>query len=252
VIAARPEGASTGTDGIGLFLVPRVAADGRANGLSFRRLKDKLGTRSLPTAEIEFQKATGYAIGEPAEGFKTLMNYVINASRVHNAVNACGFVHRAFMEARNYARQREAFGGTLLSYPMIGETLATLLERLWRHRLLTFRLVALLDEHGLAPGDPEQAMWQRFLLNLAKYRTASTLTRSMREAILVFGANGIVEDFTILPRLLRDSLIIETWEGAPNTLCLQIVRDAVRSNLLERFRAEMESLLERWPPDFSR
>src|SRR6185503_12881782 len=112
VIAARPEGASSGTDGIGLFLVPRALADGTPNGLSFRRLKDKLGTRSLPTAEIEFQGATSFAIGEPAEGFKTLMSYVINASRVHNAVNACGFAHRAFLEARNYARQREAFGGT--------------------------------------------------------------------------------------------------------------------------------------------
>ena len=250
VIAARPEGASAGTDGIGLFLVPRVLMDGSPNGLSFRRLKDKLGTRSLPTAEIEFQGATGYAIGEPGEGFKTLMNYVINASRIHNAINSCGFVHRAFLEARNYARQREAFGGTLISYPLIKETLVTLLERLWRHRLLTFRLVALVDEHGLAPRNPEQAMWLRFLLNLAKYRTASTLARSIREAILVFGANGIVEDFTILPRLLRDALIIETWEGAPNTLCLQIVRDAGRSNLLERFTSEIESLLERWPRDF--
>jgi alkylation response protein AidB-like acyl-CoA dehydrogenase len=250
VIAARPEGAPAGTDGIGLFLVPRVIVDGSPNGLSFRRLKDKLGTRSLPTAEIDFQGATGYAIGEPSEGFKTLMTYVINASRIHNAVNACGFVHRAFLEARNYARQREAFGGTLISYPLIRETLVTLLERLWRYRLLTFKLVALVDEHGLAPANPDQAMWQRFLLNLAKYRTASTLARSIREAILVFGANGIVEDFTILPRLLRDALIIETWEGAPNTLCLQIMRDAGRSNLLERFVAEIESLLERWPRDF--
>jgi acyl-CoA dehydrogenase len=250
VVAARPEGSSPGTHGVALFLVPRVLPDGRVNKLSYRRLKDKLGTRSLPTAEIEFRGATGYAIGDPADGFKSLMNYVINASRVHNAVNACGFVHRAFLEARNYARQREAFGGTLISYPLIQESLATLLERLARHRLLTFRLVALIDEHGLAPEDPQQAMWQRFLLNLAKYRTASTLAQSIREAMLVLGGNGIVEDFTILPRLLRDALIIETWEGSPNTLCLQIMRDAARSNLLERFRAEIGDLLERWPNGF--
>jgi hypothetical protein len=235
---------------VALFLVPRVLPDGSLNKLSYRRLKDKLGTRSLPTAEIEFKEATGYAIGDPADGFKSLMNYVINASRIHNAVNSCGFVHRAFLEARNYARQRAAFGGPLISYPLIRETLVTLLERLARHRLLTFRLVALIDEHGLAPEDPRQAMWQRFLLNLAKYRTASTLAQSIREAMLVLGGNGIVEDFTILPRLLRDSLIIETWEGSPNTLCLQIMRDAARSDLLERFRAEIGDLLERWQPGF--
>src|SRR5262249_59522049 len=116
---------------------------------------------------------------------KNLMNYVINVSRVHNAANACGFLHRAFIEARNYARQRVAFGMTLVSYPMIRETLVTMLETLWRSRLLTFRMVALLDKYGLVPEDDGQAMWQRFLINLAKYRTASSLTNQLKEAILI-------------------------------------------------------------------
>jgi alkylation response protein AidB-like acyl-CoA dehydrogenase len=250
LVAARPEGGPPGTRGVAVFLVPRVLADGRLNRLSFRRLKEKLGTRSLPTAEIDFEGATGYAIGDTAEGFKTLMSYVINASRVHNAVNSCGFLHRAFLEARNYARQREAFGGALVSYPMIQETLVSLLEQLWRKRLLTFRLVSLIDKNGLAPEDAEQAMWQRFLINLAKYRTAFELTGSIREAIIVFGANGVIEDFTVLPRLLRDALIIETWEGPHNTLCLQIMRDAARSGLLQRWQSEISLALETWPKEF--
>jgi len=250
LVAARPEGRPEGTSGLAVFLVPRVLPDGALNALSYRRLKDKLGTRSLPTAEIDFNGATGYAIGDPAEGFKTLMNYVINASRIHNAVNSCGILHRAFLEARNYARQREAFGGALVDYPLVQESLVSLLERLWRHRLLTFRMVALVDHHTIAPSDTEQAMWQRFLINLAKYRTCATLAESVREAILVLGANGIVEDFSILPRLLRDTLIIETWEGTHNTLCLQILRDAGRSNLVARWRAEVSDALERWPRNF--
>ena len=250
LVAARPSGARAGTSGVAIFLVPRVLLDGQVNRISFRRLKDKLGTQSLPTAEIDFEGATAYAIGDTSEGFKTLMNYVIDTSRIHNAANACGFLHRAFLEARNYARQREAFGRAIISYPLIQETLVGLLERLWRRRVLTFRLVALVDQFGLVPEDASQAMWQRFLVNLAKYRTAVDLTNSVREAIQVFGGNGIVEDFTVLPRLLRDSMIIETWEGAHNTLCLQIVRDAARSDLLERWRSEMGAALERWPADF--
>jgi acyl-CoA dehydrogenase len=224
--------------------------DGQLNKISFKRLKDKLGTQSLPTAEMDFNQATGWAIGEPADGFKTLMNYVIDVSRIHNAANACGILHRAFLEARNYAGQREAFGQAIIQYPLIQETLVRLLEKLWRYRLLTFKLVALVDMHGIVAEDPSQAMWQRFLVNLAKYRTAVTLTDSVREAVLVFGGNGICEDFTVLPRLLRDSMIIETWEGAHNTLCLQIVRDAGRSDLLDRWRSEVGDALERWPADF--
>ncbi len=232
-----------------LFFVPRVLPDGRLNSLSYRRLKDKLGTRSLPTAEMDFNEATAYAIGDPSEGFKTLMNYVINASRMHNAVNACGFLRRAFIEARNYARQRQAFGQPIVNYPLIQETLISLLERLLRQRLLTFKLIALVDRNGMAPEDPAQAMWQRFLTNLAKYRTASTLTASIHDAIMVLGGNGIVEDFSVLPRLLRDAMIIETWEGAHNTLCLQIARDLGKSNLLEKWRAEVNAILSKWPRD---
>ncbi|MFY9608343.1 MAG: acyl-CoA dehydrogenase family protein [Blastocatellia bacterium] len=250
LVAARPAGARSGTSGVAIFLVPRVLPDGQVNKISFKRLKDKLGTQSLPTAEIDFEGATAFAIGSTEEGFKTLMNYVIDTSRIHNAANACGFLHRAFLEARNYARQREAFGRPITSYPLIQETLAGLLEKLWRSRVLTFRLVALVDQFGLVPEDASQTMWQRFLVNLAKYRTAIDLTSWVREAILVFGGNGIVEDFTVLPRLLRDSMIIETWEGAHNTLCLQIVRDASRSDLIARWRSEMTTALERWPRDF--
>jgi alkylation response protein AidB-like acyl-CoA dehydrogenase len=250
LVAARVAGASPGTRGIGIFFVPRLLPDGRLNGLSFIRLKNKLGTQSLPTAEIEFNQATGFAIGDPADGFKTLMNYVVNVSRVHNAANACGFLHRAFLEARNYARQRVAFGHPLASYPMIRETLITMLETLWRNRLLTFKTVALLDQNGLIPEDEGQAMWQRFLINLAKYRTASTLTYQLKEAVLICGANGIVEDFSVLPRLMRDSMVIETWEGPHNTLCLQIVRDAMRSDLLDRWHAEVARALDHWPKWF--
>jgi alkylation response protein AidB-like acyl-CoA dehydrogenase len=250
LVAARPAGAPAGTAGVAIFLVPRLLPDGKLNHISFRRLKNKLGTQSLPTAEMDFNEATGYVIGEAREGFRLLMSHVINVSRLHNAANACGFLRRAFLEARNYARQRRAFGGALIDYPMIQETLLGMLEKLWRYRLLTFRLAAMIDEHGFVPEDAEQAMWQRFLINLAKYRTGATLTGSIHDAIMVLGGNGIVEDFTILPRLLRDAMIIETWEGPHNTLCLQIMRDAAKSNVVERWRAEISRVLELWPKDF--
>jgi hypothetical protein len=116
--------------------------------------------------------------------------------------------------------------------------------------MLTFKLVSIIDQHGLSPNDRSQSMWQRFVINLAKYRSASTLTASVHDAIMVLGANGIVEDFTILPRLLRDSMIIETWEGTHNTLCLQIVRDAAKSDLLDRWRSEIGVTLGEWPAEF--
>jgi hypothetical protein len=221
-VAARPAGAPDGTRGVGLFFVPRLLPDGTLNHLRFRRLKDKLGTRSLPTAEIDFEGSLAFSIGHPREGFKSLMGYVINTSRLHNAANALGFMHRAFLEARNYARQRVVF----------------------------FRLVALIDANGLVPESSDQRMWQRCLINMAKYRTAVGLTAYIRDALLLLGGNGAVEDFTVLPRLLRDALVLETWEGPHNTLALQLVRDIKRADFAVRWQEEIMEVMARWPDDF--
>ncbi len=248
VVGARAKGAPTGTEGVSIFLVPRVLPDGRLNAVRFRRLKDKLGTRSLPTAEMDFEGATAFPLGDPRDGFHHLMNYVVNTSRLHNAANALGFLHRGFLEARNYARQREAFGNAIVRYPLVQETLLGLRATLERERTIFFRLLALVDANGLVPADREQRLWQRCLTNVAKYRTAVVLTAGVRDAILVFGGNGIVEDFTVLPRLLRDALIIETWEGTHNTLCLQLLRDLPRFDFAGRWRAAVGDVLTGWPP----
>jgi acyl-CoA dehydrogenase len=249
-VAAKPTGAADGTRGVGLFFIPRILPDGAVNHLCFRRLKDKVGTRSLPTAEIDFEGSVAFSIGHPREGFKNLMSYVINTSRLHNAANALGFMHRAFLEARNYARQREAFGAPIIGYPLVAESLVSLLATLWRERVLFFRVLALIDANGLVPESSDQRMWQRCLINIAKYRTAAGLTAYIRDAVLLLGGNGTVEDFTVLPRLLRDALVLETWEGPHNTLVLQLLRDMKRFDFAVPWQEEVMAVLARWPDDF--
>ena len=246
VVTARPEGAAAGTEGLALFFVPRLI-DGKVNSLSIRRLKDKLGTQALPTAEVDFEGATGYLIGKEEDGFYNLMNYVINTSRIHNAANALAFLRRAFVEARNYAEQRVAFGSEIIHYPLVQEYLTHLLSLLIPRRNFYFGMLALLDQVGLVPENRDERLWLRFLINLMKYRTAVCTTEGIKEAVMVFGANGIINDFSILPRLVRDGLILETWEGTHNTLGLQILRDAARFDFLERFVGEVQKILAAWP-----
>lgn len=247
VVAARPEGAPAGTDGIALFFVPRlIEMNGKKvpNGLSIRRLKDKLGTQSLPTAEVDFTDAIAWPMGEPQDGFHHLMNYVLNVSRIHNAANSLGLARRAFAEARNYVSQRIAFGRALVQFPLVKETLADLVAEQTARLHLYFHMLAQIDAHGLLPADENQRLWQRFLINLLKYRTADTLSTRIKDCILLCGANGIIQDFSILPRLLRDSLIVETWEGPHNILCLQILRDGRRFAFTERLILEIRSRLD--------
>src|SRR5690606_22249129 len=118
VATARPEGAQPGTRGLGLYLVPLTAPDGAPNGLRFRRLKDKLGTIGVATAEVELTDAIGYEIAPPPDGFRLMME-ALGVSRIHNAVAAAGLQRRAFAEALAYASGRRAFGEAITTYPMV-------------------------------------------------------------------------------------------------------------------------------------
>lgn len=248
LVCARPDGSPASTEGLAIFFVPRKI-DGKPNRLSYRRLKNKLGTQSLPTAEIDLEGSKGWPIGKKEEGFHNLMNYILNVSRIHNAANSLGLLRRAFAEARNYAGQRVAFGKPLVGHPLIQKSLLDLMASLSADRSLFFGLVKRIDDTGLLPEKTEERFWTRFLINLLKYRTAVKAASMVKEAILICGANGIVEDFSILPRLLRDSLIVETWEGPHNVLCLQILRDASRFDFLGRLNGRFDEILSHWPDE---
>ncbi len=245
VVSARPLGAPAGTRGLGLFLVPR-RQDGAVNGFALRRLKWKLGTRSMPTGEIELDGALGEAVGPLEDGFRNLVGIVLDTSRVHNAVAACGLMRRAQVEARAFARSRTAFGQPIVDYPAVQETLARMKLRTTVALATTLRLLAMTDRLDLGEGDATLAAARRIGVMVNKYWTAIQATASARDGIEVLGGNGTVEDFSVLPRLYRDAIVIESWEGTHNTLCAQVLRDFVSRGLhrpwLEVARAEVEAL----------
>lgn len=235
LITARPEGSSSGTRGLGLFLVPRRLDDGSPNGLHIRRLKDKLGTKSLATAEVDFRDAMAWMIGEPGRGFLQAMEYVINTSRLYNAVGSAAAARRAYVVAWTYASQRRAFGHAIADFSLVAETLAEM-------RCITMALTSgslylahLRDEIEQGRADETGRAFFRLAVNLNKYRTSISGTDVIRRGIEVLGGNGAMENFSVLPRLLRDSVIFEAWEGAHNTLLAQSVRDLQRHRLHEPF-----------------
>mgnify|MGYP006286683277 FL=1 len=245
VLTARVDGAPPGTRGLGLFLVPRTI-DGQPNGFTLRRLKDKLGTRSLPTGEIELSDALAEPIGPLEDGFRNLVGIVLDTSRVHNGLAACGIMRRAWVEASAYARHRVAFDHPIAELPAVQEILARMRLRTALGLLATFRVLALTDRVAGGAGDSELVAARRIAVMVNKYRTAVAATESARDGIEVLGGNGAIEEFSVLPRLYRDAIVVESWEGTHNTLAAQVMRDfAVRSlhrpwlALLEREAAEL-------------
>ncbi len=244
LMTARPEGAAGGTKGLGLFLVPRRLDDGSPNGIYLRRLKDKLGTKSMATAEMDFRDAVAYQVGGAGQGFQQAMDFVINTSRLYNAVGSAGAARRAYVIAWTYAQHRRAFGGPIKTFPLVQEVLAEMRCEVLGMTSGSLFLAHLRDEIEAGRADETTKKFFRFMVNLNKYRSSISATDVIRQGIEILGGNGAMENFSILPRLLRDSVIFEAWEGAHGTLIAQSVRDCQRGQLHKAYFESLKQTLD--------
>ena len=154
---ARPEGAGPGSGGLSLFYLELRDAEGRLQGIRIERLKDKLGTRALPTAELTLEGVPARPVGGLGEGVRQITP-LLNVTRLHNAVNACGTMARLLQLLRDYARRRVAFGGALATKPLHRETLADLQVEYEAALALTLDCARLLgrQEAGEASADGDE------------------------------------------------------------------------------------------------
>ncbi|MFV0339749.1 MAG: acyl-CoA dehydrogenase family protein [Parachlamydiaceae bacterium] len=229
------------TKGLGLFLVPRVLEDGSLNHFAIRRLKDKLGTRTLATAEIDFNEAHAYPIGTPEQGFKILMENVLHFSRLFNSVTVLAMARRAFQIALSYAKHREAFGQPIFNYPLVQENLAYVKAE---NNALVASIFAVLKLQD-ANESEEQKLLLRLLANLSKTLTSKASVQHIHRCLDVLAGNGTIESFSPIPLLLRDSIICENWEGTHNVLKMQILKDILRYNIDAIFLKYLEPLIQK-------
>jgi alkylation response protein AidB-like acyl-CoA dehydrogenase len=219
---ARPEGNPAGAEGLALFYVETRDAAGRLRDIAIHRLKDKLGTRMVPTAELSLEGAIAIPVGGLARGVKHIAP-MLNVTRTWNAIVACAGMRRGLALARDYARRRVAFGAPLAHKPLHVDTLAALEAESRGALLLAFRVVELLgrEEAGVA-SDAERDL-ARVLTPIAKLTTGKQAVAVASEVLEAFGGAGYVED-TGLPRLLRDAQVLPIWEGTTNVLSLDVAR----------------------------
>jgi alkylation response protein AidB-like acyl-CoA dehydrogenase len=237
---ARPEGAAEGTRGLALFLVPRFLPDGTRNRYRIERLKDKLGTRAMATAEVTLEGAHAELVGERDRGFAQ-MTPMLNITRLHNAISSAAGMRRAVMLACGYAAQREAFGRRLARHPLHREVLLDLAVQAEGGLYLTMRVAALLGKLETKTASEQETALFRVGVTLAKLYTARQAVAVASEAIECFGGQGYMED-TGIPRLLRDAQVLPIWEGTTSVLALDGLRVMRKPGVTEAFAAELERL----------
>lgn len=241
VVLAKPEGAPDSSRGVANFLVLRNRRDGSRNGVRVRRLKDKLGTRSVASGEVEFVDAeafllSGEASGDagPSDG-KGLgqMMELTNAARLGIALFGLANARRALVESLCYARQRQAFGGALIDKPLMRRKLAELIVDVEAAQALVF------DGTGAVNRRQSRGVPQRIAVPVTKLRVARLGITAASDAIEIHGGNGYIETWPVA-RLLRDGQVNTIWEGPDNILCLDVRRGIAKARaheaLLTRLR----------------
>ncbi|HZK51033.1 MAG TPA: acyl-CoA dehydrogenase family protein [Actinomycetota bacterium] len=230
---ARPEGGPEGSKGLVLFRVHRFLDDRTRNRIVVRRLKDKLGTRALPTAELELEGALAWPVGEPelGSGVRRIAT-MLNITRMHNALGASGALGRGLAWARAYAREREVFGRPLHELPAHRATLTDLAVDYAASLALVLRCCELAGRQEHHVGGENESAVLRCLTPVTKLSTGRWAIAGVTEAMEAIGGVGYCEDSTI-PALVRNTHVIPIWEGTTNVLSLDVLRSAQRSNALE-------------------
>ena len=239
---ARPEGNPPGGKGLALFYVETRNEHGLPNGIVVNRLKDKLGTRKVPTAELELAGTPAHLVCGTGDGVKNIAP-MLNVTRTWNSVSAVALMRRGLALARDFAGRRVAFGGRLSEKPLHLDTLAGLQAEYEAAFHLTFFVVELLGRHEAEQLGEQQVDLLRVLTPIAKLTTGRQCVAVLSEVIEAFGGAGYVED-TGLPALLRDAQVLPIWEGTTNVLALDTLRALEGKRGLDALQREAGYLLQ--------
>jgi alkylation response protein AidB-like acyl-CoA dehydrogenase len=239
MVLARPQGGQPGTKGLSLFLLPRRLEDGRLNSYRIIRLKPKLGTRSMASGEIVLEGALAYLVGEPASGFKQMTD-MINMSRLSNGVRSAGLMLRAVGEALYVARNRTAFGKSLIDLPLMRRQLVKMIVTAEQGRSICLHTAEILRRADA--GDPLYAKLMRIMTPLIKFRTCRDARKVTGDSMEVRGGSGYIEEWSDA-RVLRDAHLGSIWEGTSNVVALDVKRAIRREGSLEALETYATQLL---------
>ncbi|TBO57191.1 DNA alkylation response protein [Streptomyces kasugaensis] len=225
-------------EGLSCFLLPRVLPDGTRNGMRLMRLKDKLGNRSNASAEIEYDEAVAWPVGEPGRGVRTIVE-MVNMTRLDCVLGSAAGMRAGLRQALHHTAHRRAFGRELDQQPLMRSVLADLAVESEAATVLAMRLAAAVDRSHT--GDAAEAALRRLALAAGKYWVCKRGSTHAAEALECLGGNGYVEE-SGMPRLYREAPLMSIWEGSGNVAALDVLRALTKEPAaLDAFFAEVDA-----------
>jgi alkylation response protein AidB-like acyl-CoA dehydrogenase len=233
----------SGSEDVGTFVVPAWMPGNKGkeirNNFRINRIKWKMGTAEVPTAELEYDGAACYSVGPTNRGVANAVGIVLSLSRISIGISSAAGMTRAAREAQIYAEFRDVFGVKIGEWALANQQVRDLVHEAQRCLAGLCKIYALFQklggrlQPGLASDEPLEMRRQRFLLReliiIQKLVTAYDSVGVLRKGISIFGGHGVIEDFCSLARIFRDAAVNELWEGPRNVLLMQVFRDMGRA-----------------------
>jgi alkylation response protein AidB-like acyl-CoA dehydrogenase len=218
---------------LSLFYLPIRNSDGTLNGIEVEALKDKLGTKALPTAQLLLTGAKAKMVGEKGKGVRTIAT-LFNITRIYNTISAVSYLRRAFALCKAYSSNREAFGQKIENHVLHRKSLREMEIAYQSNTMLALFLTQLLGKEDCNKATETEKSLLRLLTPVAKLFTAKQAIQYASEHIEMFGGIGYLEDSGI-PSMLRDAQVLSIWEGTTNVLSLDMLRAVEKENGLTAF-----------------
>eukprot|EP00095_Tigriopus_kingsejongensis_P011261 maker-scaffold708_size108518-snap-gene-0.18 protein:Tk11261 transcript:maker-scaffold708_size108518-snap-gene-0.18-mRNA-1 annotation:"hypothetical protein BRAFLDRAFT_122038" len=233
-----------GNQGISMFFLKVREENGRLNGIQVHKLKDKLGTRQLPTAELLLDGTQAELVSSPGRGIPSITN-MLTITRMHNILMSVAYPRKMLALARDYATRRTAFGQPIADKILHAQTMARMEVEIRGCEILMLdiaRMVGLDDAKAI--GDQDRLIL-RLMTPVAKFYTGKQAVGLTSEGLECFGGQGYIED-TGLPGMLRDSQVLPIWEGTSNVMSLDVLRSIVKSKgqVIEALMAKVKQIAQ--------
>lgn len=214
--------------GLTMFYLETRKEDGKLNGIEIVKLKNKLGTRQLPTAELLLDGTVAHQVSAEGRGIASIAN-MLTITRMHNSISAAAVMRRILQLARDYSQRRSAFGQRVESH-VLHQLTASRMEVITRGcEIFTLHLAGLLGKEEAGVASSEESLVLRTLTPIMKLFTAKKAMEIVSEGLECFGGQGYIED-TGLPSHLRDAQVLPIWEGTTNIMSLDFLRAVTKSN----------------------
>ena len=260
LVLARLPDAPPGPRGLSLFLAPKFLDGGARNTVHCDRIEEKMGLHGSPTCAMRFDGATGWLIGEPGRGLNAMF-VMMNAARLHVALQGLGLLDAAWQKADAYARERtqmrvpgprdaSAPADPIIGHPAMQRLLDT--QRAWVDcgRVLAYQTGLELDIARHHPDDRRRAAAQRWCSLVTPVLKAAFTDQAFHGAsdcLQVFGGHGYIREWGI-EQIVRDSRVAMIYEGtneiqAIDLLIRKVLPDggAALSALLLDLRAPLDA-----------